>query len=262
MSNIMLDFYGFQTIPFSKELPIASTFQSSAFQNAMGMLEFGVEKEDLLLLTGEVGIGKSVVLRSFLHKIDPQRFSPVYVRGPSLSSGELYKSILSGLCIEPPYTKTQAKFLYFKKIPESNKKPIVIIDDAQEMMDSAFLELKSLINFELDSKNFITIILTGQPELLFRIKMDHIRALAQRVRMAVSMKPLSCEETMRYIDHHLKFSGNKTEIFSENAKAEVFKLSQGNSRAINSICHNSLLNGAVCKKSVLDSLDVCKPVFL
>ena len=137
MSNIMLDFYGFKSIPFSKELPVASTFQSSAFQNAMGMLEFGVEKEDLLLLTGEVGSGKSVVLRSFLHKIDPQRFTPVYVRGPSLSSGELYKSILSGLCIEPPYTKTQAKFLYFKKIPESNKKPIVIIDDAQEMMDSA-----------------------------------------------------------------------------------------------------------------------------
>jgi general secretion pathway protein A len=141
MNTVMNDFYGFEIIPFSKDFPVEKTFQSNTYQNAMGMLSFGIEKEDLLLLTGEVGIGKSVVLRSFLKQIDPRRFVPVYVRGPSLSTGELYKSILSELHIDPPYTKTQAKFMYFKKIPESKRKPIVIIDDAQEMMDSAFLEL-------------------------------------------------------------------------------------------------------------------------
>ena len=262
MNTVMNDFYGFQTVPFSKDIPAEKTFQSDTYQNAMGMLSFGIEKEDLLLLTGEVGIGKSVVLRSFLEQIDPRRFVPVYVRGPSLTAGELYKSILSGLYIDPPYTKTQAKLIYFKKIPESKKKPIVIIDDAQEMMDSAFLELKSLINFELDSMNYITIILTGQPELLMRIKMDHFRALRGRIRLSVSMQPLTCEETARYIDYQIKLAGNQTEIFSESAKAEVFQISQGCPRAINTICHNSLLKGSLAKKAVIDSSDICKPVFM
>lgn len=262
MNTVMNDFYGFQMIPFSKDFPVEKTFHSAPYQNAMGMLSFGIEKEDLLLLTGEVGIGKSVVLRSFLEQVDPQRFVPVYVRGPSLSAGELYKSILSGLHIDPPYTKTQAKFAYFKKIPESKKKPIVIIDDAQEMMDSAFLELKSLINFEMDSMNFITIILTGQPELLLRIQMDHLRALCGRIRLSVSMQAMSCEETARYIDHQIKLAGNQTEIFSESAKAEVFQISSGSPRVINTICHNSLLKGALEQKAVIDSTDVCKPVFM
>jgi general secretion pathway protein A len=261
MNTVMNDFYGFQIIPFSKDFPVGKTFRSAPYENAMGMLSFGIENEDLLLLTGEVGIGKSVVLRSFLEQIDQQRFVPVYVRGPSLSAGELYKSILSELHIDPPYTKTQAKFMYFKKIPESKKKPIVIIDDAQEIMDSAFLELKSLINFEMDSMNFITIILTGQPELLLRIRMDHLRALCTRIRLSVTMQPFTCDETARYIDHQIKLTGNQTEIFSESAKAEIFQISSGSPRTINTICHNSLLKGALEKKAIIDSNDICKPVF-
>lgn len=262
MNTVMNDFYGFQMVPFSRDFPVKKTFRSAPYENAMGMLSFGIEKEDLLLLTGEVGIGKSVVLRSFLEQIDQQRFVPVYVRGPSLSAGELYKSILSELHIDPPYTKTQAKFMYFKKIPESKKKPLVIIDDAQEMMDSAFLELKSLINFEMDSMNFITIILTGQPELLLRIQMDHLRALCTRIRLSVTMQPFNCDETARYIDHQVKLAGNQTEIFSESAKAEIFQISSGSPRTINTICYNSLLKGALEQKSVIDSTDICKPVFM
>ena len=260
MNNIMCDFYGFSTIPFSKDIEVKNTFKTAAFRDAIGMLELGVEKEDVLLLCGEVGIGKSVVLRSFLEHIDTQRFSPIYVRGPSLSTGELYKSILSGLHIDPPYTKSQAKFLFYKKIPESKKKPIVIIDDAQEMMDSAFMELKSLINFDLDSKNLLTIILTGQPEILFRIQMEHLRALCQRIRLAVTMGPLACDETVNYIDHQIRLAGNQTKIFSEAAKADIFKQTQGSPRKINTICYNSLLKGAADQKAVIDSTDVCNPL--
>lgn len=259
MNNIMGDFYGFSTIPFSKDIRVKDTFKTSAFKDATGMLELGIEKEDILLLTGEVGIGKSVVLRSFLEHIDAQKFAPVYVRGPSLSPSELYKSILSELHIDPPYTKTQAKFMFYKKVPESKTKPIVIIDDAQEMLDTAFMELKSLINFELDSKNLLTIILTGQPELLYRIQMEHLRALCQRIRLSVSMKPMACDETANYIDHQVSLAGNQTKIFSEAAKAEIFKQTQGNPRKVNSICYNSLLRGALDQKAVIDSTDICKP---
>jgi len=260
MNNIMSDFYGFRTLPFSKDIATGETLKTAAFRDATGMLELGVEKEDILLLCGEVGIGKSVVLRSFLEHIDTQRFSPVYVRGPSLSIGELYKSILSGLYIDPPYTKSQAKIMFYKKVPESKKKPVVVIDDAQEMMDTAFLELKSLINFDLDSKNLLTIILTGQPELLFRIQMEHLRALCQRIRLAVTMSPLACDETANYIDHQIRLAGNQTKIFSEAAKAEVFKHTQGNPRKINTICYNSLLRGSLDDKAVIDSTDICLPL--
>jgi general secretion pathway protein A len=119
-------------------------------------------------------------------------------------------------------------------------------------MDLVFTELKPLNNFELDSKNCISIILTGQPELLFRIQMSHFRLLCQRIRLSVSLQMLTCEETARYIEHQIRLSGNQTEIFSERAKADVLNLSEGLPSKINTICHSFLLKGAIEKKAVID----------
>ena len=256
MNNIMHSYYGFSAMPFSKQITVENILESASFKEASGMLSLGVNQEDVLLLTGDIGVGKSVVLRSFLHTIDPQRFVPVYVRGPHLAISEIYKTVLAGLHIHPPYSKTVAKLTFFKTIPELKKKPVIIIDDAQEMLDSTFTELKSLMNFELDSKNMVTLILSGQHELLHRLRMQHMASLCQRIKLWVTMHAFTCEETVRYIDHHTKLAGNPNQIFSEAAKAEIYKLSQGVPRKINVVCYNSLLKGAMEKRSVIDTADI------
>ena len=161
----ILNFYGLSFMPFGKHVPSQEIFPSSCLQDAQIMLEMGVETEDILLLCGPVGCGKSIAIRYFMRSLDTNCFLPVYLTGNINSPSELYKRILQGLLIEPPFSPTKAKTVYFKAVGEMSKKPLIFIDDAQDMKDTALHSIKSMINFEQDSQNKITFILCGEPEL-------------------------------------------------------------------------------------------------
>jgi type II secretory pathway predicted ATPase ExeA len=259
MNKLMLDYYGFHSPPFSKDIATKDLFPTSAHTDSLGMLSLAAGKEDVVLLTGEIGTGKSVVLRSFIHELDENRFAPLYIRGSSLTATQLYKYILEGLNITPPYTSTASRMLYFRKLPELSKLPFIIVDDAQDLPDATLAEIKSLVNFDLDSRNCITVVLAGQPEIIRRIKMEHLSALRQRIRLSVLMKPMSCEESVGYIDHHTRICGNENQLFSEAAKADIFKKSNGVARAINTICYNTLLSGTSRELKIIDSNDISIP---
>lgn len=262
MNNLIMDFYGFSRLPFSKSIAMKDVFRTKSYNEALGMLQLGGQADDIILLAGAIGIGKSVALRAFTHELDSNRFAPVYVRGTGLAAGDLYKAILDGLNIDSPYFAGAARSCFFKCIPGLAKKPIVILDDAQELKDSALLCLKSMVNFDCDSKNRITFILAGQPELLTRMKMSHLASVRQRINLAHTMLPMSLEETCRYIDHHTRICSNPKAIFSDSAKGEVFKRSHGIPRLVNTICYNAIVKGAACKLEVIDSADLVMPELL
>ena len=259
MDKLMLDYYGFSSVPFSKDIATKDIFPTTAHTEALGMMGLAAGKEDVVLLTGEIGIGKSVVLRSFLHELDENRYATLYIRGSSLKAPQLYKYILAGLNITPPYSGSAARMLYFRKVPELAKKPFIVIDDAQDLPDATLAEIKSLVNFDFDSKNCITVILAGQPEIIRRIKMDHLNALRQRIRLSVTLSPMSCAETAKYIDHHITICGNNNQLFTEAVKADIFKKTNGTARKINTICYNTLLQGATRELQIIDSNDICIP---
>lgn len=259
MNNLILDFYGFARLPFSKCIAVRDIYTSSCHNEALGMLELGSQTEDILLLTGSIGVGKSVVLRSFTSKLDPNKYTSVYVRGTGLSEGDLYKHILNELNIGAPHFATTAKLQFFKSIPELVKKPVVILDDAQELKDSALLGIKSMVNFECDSKNKITFILAGQPELIARLKMVHLVSLQQRINLSFSMRGMSLEEVCQYIDHHTRICKNPKSIFSDAAKAVIYDQSQGIPRRVNNICYNAIVKGAAEKREVIDSANLVVP---
>jgi len=208
--------------------------------NAVAMLTFGVESEDILLVSGPIGSGKSVAIRSFIAALDPNRFAPIYLRGLGLSATDLVKSILLSLLIEPPYNYAKARVLYFKSIAEYSHKPVVIIDDAQEMKESALLSVKDLVNFDSDSKSRITFVLCGQPELKETLRYSRLASVHQRIRHWVDFSGLSLKDTCAYIDHAVTRAGRPTPLFSDNAKAEIHKRSLGLPRRINRVCLRSL----------------------
>jgi type II secretory pathway predicted ATPase ExeA len=259
MHKLMLDYYGFHSPPFSKHIATKDLFPTAAGSEALGMLALAAGKEDVVLLTGEIGTGKSVVLRSFIHELDENRYAPLYLRGCSLSATHLYKYILAGLNISPPYTAAATRMLYCRKVPELSRVPFIVIDDAQDLPDATLAEIKSLVNFDLDSRSCITVVLAGQSEIIRRIKMEHLSALRQRIRLSVPMRPMSCEESVAYIDHHTRICGNENRLFSEAAKADIFKKTNGVARAINTICYNTLLRGASRNLRIIDSNDICVP---
>jgi len=259
MNKLMLNYYGFHSPPFSKDIAAKDVFATAAHSDALGMMGLAAGKEDVVLLTGEIGVGKSVVLRSFLHELDENRFMTLYIRGSSLKVAQLYKYILAGLNITPPYASGTARMLYFRKVPELIRQPFIVIDDAQDLPDTTLAEIKSLVNFNLDSRNCITVVLAGQPEIIRRIKMEHLGALRQRIRLSVFMAPMSCDESVLYIDHHTGICGNENTLFTEAAKADIFKKTNGVARKINTICYNTLLQGAARELKIIDSNDICIP---
>jgi len=256
LDQIVLDFFGFSRLPFSKGLAFAQAFNTESFQEATARLAFAVGEEDFFLLTGAVGVGKSVVLQSFLAELDTNRYTPLYIRGASLSDGELFKAILAGLDREPPRFTQTAKRLYFSVIPELTRKPLVLLDDAQDLKESALMNLKSMTNFSCDSQSRIAFILSGQPELRARLRLNQFLPLLQRIRLSFHMKPMSLEETCRYVDHHTTAAGAPGPLFSDSAKADIHRHAEGIPRAVNSLCYRSIIAAAVKQRKVIDSADL------
>ena len=253
MNNTVLDFFGFTHMPFSKLLSHKQLFHSSDYKQSFAQLEYGIPTEDIMLLTGPVGCGKSVLLSALMHTLDSNLYLPIYVRGNNLSEAELYKTILCSLHHQTPFFSNIAKRLFYSTVPELTKQPVVFIDDAQEMQEPALLALKSMTNFHFDSQHRITFILSGQPELKAVLTYSRFLALNQRIRLFSHMKGLNLEETCAYIDHHTHIAGKPTALFADDAKSHVHRCSEGIPRKINQVCYRSILNAAINQISIIDS---------
>ena len=256
MNDLVLNHFGFSHLPFSKAVLPKNAFQTASYREAFARLEYGVETEDIMLLTGPVGSGKSLVLASFIGSLDANSYSPLYVRGSNLSEAALYKAVLAGVNTSPPHFPAKAKRLFYQLLPELTRKPIVVVDDAQDMQEAALKSIKSMVNFDFDSANRITFILAGQPELKAQLKLIQFIALRQRIRLFFHMKAMSLQETCAYIDHHTETAGRPTSIFSDGAKTDVHRYSEGIPRAVNTICYRSILNATLKQLDVIDSTDL------
>ncbi len=252
----VLSHFGFIRMPFDKSFASSQAFSSPALTDALSMLSLGAETEDILLLTGPIGCGKSVALRAFIDTLDTNRFTPVYIRGLDLTASDLVKSILSSLLIDPPYRYAAACSLYFKSVSELQRKPVIVIDDAQDMHESALLAIKTLVNFDSDSTSRITFIICAQSELRETLRYSRCTALQQRIRHWIDFSALSLTDTCNYIEHSIKLAGRNSSVFSDNAKAEIHKRSNGIPRRINRICLRTLFEGAANKCSLIDHADL------
>jgi general secretion pathway protein A len=256
MKNTIMNHYGFSRIPFGKDIESADLFRSKSFDEAMAMLQLGIIDEDILLLTGPIGCGKSSVLRSCSEMLDANQYHLIYLRGNSMSAGELYKMILRGLKIEPPHSSGKAKPLFFSTIAELSKKPIVVIDDAQDVSQDALLSIKAMVNFNQDSKNMITFILAGQPELRNILGYAHFHSLRGRIRLSSQLSGMDIEETCQYIDHSLNVAHCKEKLFSDSAKIEIFKRTGGIARHVNLLCYKAIVSGVVDGRKVIDTQNI------
>lgn len=256
MRQVILNHYGFSWLPFGKDIAQEHIFQTEELSRSTAMLELGIESEDVMLLSGPIGCGKSLIIRHGLANLDANRYLPIYLRGDIRSEGELVKTLLREMKIDPPHSLSKAKPAFFKAVQESARKPVVVLDDAQDIAEPALLSLKTLTNFDSDSQNRITFILTGQPELRTLLGYTHFDSLRTRIRLSHHIAPMGLQETTAYIDHCLYAVQRKEQLFSDAAKMELFKRSNGIARQINRICYKAIVAGAIEKKMLIDSSDL------
>jgi len=253
VKDTVLNHFGFARMPFGKDVPIERVFPTASLAETTAMLSLGLDCEDLMLITGVIGCGKSLLVRRAACDFDPDRYQLIYLRGGVSGASELYKLVLRGMNVEPPHSLLKSKSRYFASVGEATRKPIVVLDDAQDAHPEALLALKAMTNFESDSQSRLTFILVGQPELASLLSLSHFESVRERIRLAARITPMSLQETCAYIDHALTIVEREEPLFSDDAKAHVFKRTRGVARRINTLCYQAILRAAIDKLSIIDT---------
>ena len=215
------------------------------------------------MLTGDAGMGKTTLTRAFIRQLDEDRYDIGLVANPSLQPVEFLKEILYQLDVqEATDSKVELLRLLNEKMLaniQANKDTIVIVDEAQAIEDERTLEeLRLLLNFQMNDRFLLTLILVGQPELLKKV--EKIPQLSQRISIKYHLSPLDYMDTVKFIFFHLKVVGLEKSIFSEEAIKEVFKVSDGIPRRIVNLCDLCLLVGFTYKVPLINSKLVEKVV--
>ena len=242
-----LEFFGLQAKPFHTTPDPFFLYLSPSHKQALGSIIYGVkEKKGFIAVTGEVGLGKTTILRSFLIQIDQVNQQTIYLFNPNLSFANVLKKLLCELGHDP-IEGSDAEVvdqLHMVLIDEyyKNKTVVLLIDDAQNMPVATLENLRMLSNLETSKDKLIQIVLLGQPELDSLLDRYELRQIRQRIALRATIHPLSEKESFQYIRHRLdKAGGEGKAIFTNGALKRIVREAKGIPRRLNILCDNALV---------------------
>lgn len=240
------EFYGLKEMPFALTPDPRFIYFTPSHTEVMANLHYGIESgKGLVVVTGEVGTGKTTILRWMMQRLD-RTVLVAYIFNPRLSVAEFYQHVATLLDVQKWETKSELLLELGRALESRHSRglrTVLIIDEAQGLSPHVLEEIRLLSNFESDTAKQLQIVLTGQPELRDVLNNPDLRQLKQRVALRCVIKPLpNVEETDRYITSRLLVAGaERTDIFSPGAIDYIFRCSEGIPRNINNLCDNALL---------------------
>ncbi|WP_300580670.1 AAA family ATPase [uncultured Pseudoalteromonas sp.] len=254
-----LSYFGLSEKPFSIAPNPEYLFLSERHKEALAHLTYGLgEAGGFVLLTGEVGTGKTTLTRSLQEQL-PENTQVAQIHNPALSQLELLASICDELKIEYDSANATLKTLtdVIKKHLEANNQAgghtILIIDEAQLLAPDVLEQLRLLTNIETDHKKLLQIVLVGQPELQELLKRTELRQLAQRITARYHLLPLTEGQGFAYVKHRLFKAGTEQALFSGDALKAIYQVTQGVPRLINLLCERCLVGAFSQQKLSIDS---------
>ncbi|MGB7202659.1 MAG: AAA family ATPase [Pyrinomonadaceae bacterium] len=264
------EFFGLDDFPFTLTPDPRFIVFTPSYNEVLASLYYGLENsKGLIVLTGEVGTGKTTALRWILRRLDASVLA-AYVFNPRLSVEEFYHHVTQMLGIKDWTNKSEMLTTLGRVLEERHRRglrTVIIIDEAHELSDFVLEEIRLLLNFESDNAKHLQIVLTGQPELRDRLNQPNLRQFKQRVALRCNMHAFpNVEEVDRYITERLLIAGSQQpSVFTPDAVDFLFRCSEGIPRNINNICDNAMLaaysNGALTIgrqiiEEVADNLDM------
>lgn len=261
-----LEYWRLGKYPFENVPDPEFMFYSKEHEEALARLLYAAKrKKGAALLTGEVGIGKTILSRVFLQQISNTDFDIALMTNPTLEPIDFLKEVLNQFGLHSDSnSKADILDVLNQRLLENmdqDKTTLLIIDEAQLIFRDTFEEIRLLLNFQLNDRFLLTLILIGQPEL--RDIILGIKQLNQRIAIKYHLNPLSYEDSVTYIGFRLEKAGlakKKKKIFDQQAVDEIYNYSQGIPRKINNVCDMSLLVGFTAKAKVIDSAIIKKVV--
>ncbi len=245
-ASVYLDFYGFTEKPFDLTPDPKYLYLSAKHKEVLAHLVFGLQENNgFLKIIGEVGTGKTTIIRSFLRELR-EGFNFAYVFHPCVTSLELLQSINEELGLPSDSESKRTLIRHLRKFLVEERalghRVVVIIDEAQNLDPGVLEELRLLSNLETETEKLIQIVLIGQPELEALLARTELRQLKQRITIQWELLPLNLEETRGYIQHRLNVAGGKGKIRFEKAAVDMlYRYTQGIPRMINVMADRALL---------------------
>lgn len=240
-------FYGLKDIPFSLSPDPRYLFRTESLLEVFATLQYGIENgKGLVVVTGEVGTGKTTILRSMLQSLD-RTILAAYIFNPLLSSRDFFDLLATEFRIQPQPSKAAMLRRLGELFVSRHRQgltTVLVIDEAHLLAPHLLEEIRLLSNFETTREKLLQIILCGQPELHETLSRPEQRQLKQRVSLKCAIKTLASRETAEYIGWRLRVAGAKNDnLFDVEAVELIHQLSGGIPRIINNICDNALLTG-------------------
>jgi general secretion pathway protein A len=244
-----LDFYHLKKAPFHITPDPEFLFLSPSHKAALGALVYGIEeRQGFVALLGEVGLGKTTILRSYLERVDQSQLKPIYIFNSNVSFSELLKTLCREFGIEVltedvAETVNRLHQVLIEEYKQS-RNVALIVDEAQHMPIETLEHLRMLSNLETSTQKLIQIVLVGQPEFDAKLNEHALRQLKQRLVIRGTISPLTNEESRDYIIYRLAKVVTRDEpIFTKGALREIVKQAKGTPRVINILCTNALIQG-------------------
>src|SRR5216117_2998951 len=245
-ATMYLEHFRLSAEPFGLTPDPAFLYLSPGHREALAAIQYGLlDRRGFITLVGEVGTGKTTLLYAMLSRLD-RAVEAAYIAYGTQDFEDVLAAVLADLGVETPRRSKHALLTAFSahllRRADEGRTVALVIDEAQNLSDRTFEELRLISNFETYTQKLLQIVLVGEPELQRRLRQPQLRQLRERVSVRAFVNPLSTAEMYRYIEHRLHLVGGSSEkLFSPRALRLIVQLSAGNPRRANILCHNALL---------------------
>jgi type II secretory pathway predicted ATPase ExeA len=248
--------YGFTRTPFGRDLAPGMLHRHAAHAEAVARITWCVAEHALGVVTGEVGVGKTVAVRGAIAALDLARHTIIYLGNPTVGTPGIHHHIVTALGGKPSRgiaaLTAQATDLLATEQAERGRTPVLVIDEAH-LLDHAQLEsVRMLTNHDMDRSCPFACLLVGQPTLRRMVKLGVLAALDQRIAVRCHMNGMTAEETATYLRHHLQLAGRSDPLFSDDAITLIHQTSRGKPRTVNNLAIQSLLATFAEGKAIVD----------
>lgn len=255
-------FYGLSGKPFQLNPDPSFFFGSREHRRAMAYLEYGLhQNEGFIVITGEIGAGKTTLVRGLLDKLDPDTVIAAQLVSTQLGAEDTLRMVGAAFGLRTSDVSKSDVLLsleaFLVELSEQGKRALLIVDEAQNLAPRAVEELRMLSNFQLETHALLQSFLIGQPEFRRTMERPQMQQLRQRVIASCHIGPMDADETRGYIEHRLKCVGWKSDPkFDDEAYQAIFQVTGGIPRRINSLCDRTLLSGFLADKHHFTKVDV------
>jgi len=255
-------FFGLTGKPFQLNPDPAFFYGSRGHKRAFAYLQYGVhQSEGFIIITGEVGAGKTTLVRSLLEQIDPSKLVAAQLVTTQLDAEDLLRSVAVAFGL-PIRSIDKAQLLaeleaFLTSLVPQGKRALLIVDEAQNLTGRAIEELRMLSNFQLGNQGLLQSFLVGQPELRALMQGPELQQLRQRVIASYHLGPMDRAETQAYVEHRLHHVGwNNDPRFEDGAFDAIYTFSAGIPRRINTLCNRSLLAAMLSEEHLVTAASV------